>query len=215
MTKEENDISKQDTSKDEVKKDDTSKDEVKKDEAYNYKKAMEEARNKAKIIAEQNSTLTEELETLKKYKEDIENKEKMKKGQYEDIIKDQAMKIDELSKIATQFEAIEIKRKESLQSEYDNLTSTLNKELLTKYEPVVWKLELEDKVNFLKTLSEDVTKKDFSTTPKGGGKDWASKGEGELFNTLKQKINSWEKVTPSERWEYLNLLRKTLNNNLK
>ena len=136
-TKEEIDISKQDTSKDEVKKDETSKDEVKKDEAYNYKKAMEEARDKAKKIAEQNSTLTTELETLRKYKEDIENKEKIKKGQYESVINDQAKKIEELSKIATQFEAIEIKRKESLQGEYDNLTSTLNKELLTKYEPVV------------------------------------------------------------------------------
>ena len=84
------------------------------------------------------------------------------------------------------------------------MTSKIDKEVLEKHSFILDDLSSNGKkIKFLETLlpKKQEEKKDFEIKSK-----WSNPWTGDRYEVLKDKVKTW-KVTPAERWEYLQLLR--------
>ena len=169
------------------------------EEAENYKKAMNEERTKrselsAKLIALENDKATE-LEQKK-----IESKA------YEKKIADLTAKVSEYEPVVTEFNEFKTKVKAETESKVNEyLTKIPEAELEFVKLAIEWK-DWSSQIKLLEGFANKFKTPVFTDDKVDEKKKKDVGADGDRFTELSAKIKAG-KASPSEKWEYLTLLR--------
>ena len=166
----------------------TEKFEVSKEEFEKLKELNNNKTIALKIEREEKAKTLWELEELRKFKQELEEKEKKKKGQYEELLTEKEELIKTLSEKAKQFDEYMTTLQETKTKEFENVIKDIPDNLKEKYSKITDKLVLEDKIEFYKNLATDIKKEDFSNQPWNNGADikneWLEKAKAQGFDSF-------------------------------
>lgn len=141
--------------------------------AEEYSKLKEVESNKTKALEEERNLRKLESEELAKYRE-AENKriedEKKSKGKYLELIESKDKEILSLKEWFDNWNKYLSEKEVSLKSEFEDLSTKINPEVLEKNKFILEDLSLDKKVGFLKNLQELTKPSDFWKNPKAGEK---------------------------------------------
>jgi len=129
-----------------------------KDNSDNLKVALQQERQARK-------ELSEKLAIFEKEKQDMEEKEKMKKGKYEEVISEYKTKLDPLEQKAKAYDELIAKQTQEMQEQFKKIEKEIPQTLKDKYTGIIDNLSIEKKVSFYKNLLEDTKKEAFTQTP--------------------------------------------------
>ena len=179
-------------------------------ENWNYKQAMQEERSKRKKLQEEHDSLTKTVEELEWAKLDVQaqEKERVKKLEEQIVEKDQALatanaELEKATGKASKFDEVMNKSLEDKLAMIPEAKRELMNRVLDGKDHDA-KLEILD--GFIADLN---AVPNVITTPRS---DWDTPipdPKTQRFAELKSKIDKREKVSPTERSEYLSLLRET------
>lgn len=177
-----------------------------KQELENYKRAMLEERTKRQEEAEARKQKDLELEDLKKFKQELEEKEKLKKGEYETVIAELKAKIGEYEPLVNQYNEFLTKSKQETEAK---VTEYLSKIPEAELDFVKMAINGKDWNSQIKLLEWFITKfkiptfKDDKVPEKSKEEiNWQWDKKAELYAKIK-----WWTASPSEKSEYIALLR--------
>ena len=167
----------------------TSEKDVKIEElAENYKKAMLQERTEKKEVVTKLSEYEAQLAEYKRKDAELQEKEKLKKGKYEEVIEEQKAKLSELEKKALAYDELIAKRNTALEWEVKTLKEQIPEALQNKYSNIIDKLDLDERVSFYKNILEDIKWQDYSTKP---WNDWVSAKWDVEMEQAKSKWFDW------------------------
>ena len=174
-----------------------------------YLKLQELNNNKTIAIKkerEEAQALKQRLSEFEAKEKEQQEKEMKKKWQFEELLKEKETLISQLQEKASKYDEYLIIKQKETQEKLTNLMSEIPEEVIKDNNDILEDLTDEKKIKFLEKLRP--TKKEaFNPEVK---KEWKASEDEVAFNTLKSKIEKWEKVSPTERATYLNLLRAKL-----
>lgn len=177
--------------------------EVSKEEFLKLKELESNKSTALKQERDEKKALAEKLAIYEAKEKEAEEKEKLKKWKYEELLETKTKEIQELSVKASAYDKLisEIQEKET--NQLNDLINKVPKETLEKHSFILDDLSSNDKkIKFLETLiPKNEEKKDFMNKAK-----WTNPWEASEFDLLQSKVKSW-KASPAERWKYLTLLR--------
>lgn len=143
-----------------------------------------------------------ELEELRKFKSDLEEKEKIKKGKLEELLAEKEKIIEELSVKAKSFDELMEKKQAEIKSKLEELTWKLSEDELADNKDILEDLSDENKIKYLERILNTNQKKDFNPETKD------KKEKATDLQILEEKLSKWVKLSPTERANYLTLLRQ-------
>lgn len=180
-----------------------------------YDKVKTAQANQSKALDEERKLRKQDSDELKTFR-DAETKrnedEQKKKWKYLDLIEEKDKQILDMKWKAESWDKHQTERKETLTNEVVDLTSKLDPDVFEKNKFILDDLNLEKQASFLKNLTEMTWKKDFWKNPdKKDEKKVDLKWNDLKIADYEAKQKLGEKVSPTQRADYLNLLREKLN----
>ena len=132
-----------------------------------YEKLKEIENNKSIALKKEREAMDElksKLTDFEKKEAELAEKEKMKKGKYEEIIEEQKAKLEELSKKAEAYDEV-IKNKETkTKKELEELIESVWSETIEEHNDILSELSDEKKIIYLKKMFEKKETFDNKTT---------------------------------------------------
>lgn len=184
---------------------DVKPEEKKSDESKSeYERLQELERNKSialKQEREEKKALQDKLAEYEAKEKSEAEKEAKKKGQYEQLLakKDEEIKI--LSEKAIAFDKFMEEKQKETTAKLDELKAKVGEDVLKDNMDILEDLSPEKQIKYLDKLLAVDTKKSFDPSTKKGNE------KVDDFEILKQKVLD-KKATPTERTNYLNILRQ-------
>lgn len=154
---------------------------------------------------EEKKTTQAELEELRKFKSDLEEKDKIKKWKLEELLADKDKTIQELTDKAKSFDELMAQRKQELETKLAEITAKVSPEELEESKDILEDLSDEKKIKFLEKIMNTNKKDSFDPETKD------KKEKATDLQMLEEKLSKG-KLSPTERSEYLTLLRKSATN---
>lgn len=136
----------------------------------NYKKAMYAER-------QEKEDLKKQLADLADFKKKAEEDKMKEKGQLKELLTQKETELASAAEKAKLWDKYVEENKNKLSQELTDLESKLTSDVKTKYSSIIDKLDLESKVMFYKTLSNDIKKPDFNGSPSNNWEQLKSQTE--------------------------------------
>jgi len=170
-----------------------------------FERLQELEKNKSialKQEREEKKALQEKLAEFEAKEKAEAEKEAKKKGQYEELLAKKDEEIKTLAEKALAFDKLQEERQKELKTKLDELTGKVGDEVIKDNSDILEELSDEKKIKFLEKM--------LSTNEAKGFDGEAKKSDDQKvndFEVLKEKLSKG-KITPTERANYLNLLRQ-------
>lgn len=154
--------------------------------------------------SEENSKIAAELKEYKAKEAEALEKDKLKKGKYEEVISEKDEKIKSLQEKADLYDDLISKQSKETAEKLDTLKETIGEDVLSEHNMFLEDLSDDKKIAYLERLAGDKPK-DFSSKPSEDGvKKPESQSELDELRAKKKE----GKLSPKEQVQYLTLLSK-------